>query len=52
MYGFYKLRRNRLLTGTLAGLADKFKWDVWLVRAIFLAIVLLTKIAWLAMILY
>jgi phage shock protein PspC (stress-responsive transcriptional regulator) len=52
MYGFYKLRRNRLLTGTLAGLADKFRWDVWLVRAIFLAIVLLTKIAWLAMILY
>lgn len=52
MYGFYRLRRNRLLTGVLSGLADKYKWDIWLVRAIFLAISLLTKIGWLAIGLY
>lgn len=52
MYGFYRLRRNRLLTGVLAGLADKFKWDIWIVRGIFFAICILTKIGWLAIGLY
>ena len=52
MYGFYKVRRNRLVTGVLSGLADKFKWDIWLVRGIFLAISLLTKLSWLAIGLY
>lgn len=43
MYEFYRLRRNRLLTGVLAGLADKFKWDIWLVRGVFLAILFFTR---------
>lgn len=28
----YKTRRNRLLAGVLAGLADKFKFDLSLIR--------------------
>ena len=48
MYGFYRLRRNKLLTGVLAGLADKFQWDIWLVRGIFLAITIFTKVGLLA----
>lgn len=52
MYGLYRLRRNRLLAGVLAGLADRFSWDIWLVRGIFLAITLLTRIGWLAVVLY
>ena len=52
MYGFYRVRRNRLVTGVLSGLADKFKWDIWLVRGIFLAISLFTRLSWLALVLY
>lgn len=29
---FYKLRRNKVISGVLAGLADKFGWDLSLVR--------------------
>ena len=32
---FYKLRRNRMISGVLAGLSDKFKFDVTLVRLLF-----------------
>ncbi len=52
MYGFYRVKKNRLLTGVLSGLADKCKWDVWLVRGIFLAISLFTRLSWLALGLY
>lgn len=45
MYGFYKTKKNRWLTGVLAGLADRFGWDIWLVRGVFVACVLLTKFA-------
>ena len=40
------------MTGVLSGLADKCKWDVWLVRGIFLAISLFTRLSWLAIGLY
>ena len=48
MYGFYRVKKNRLLTGVLAGLADKFQWDIWLVRGIFLTISIFTKAGLLA----
>ena len=32
---FYKLRRNRAVSGVLAGLSDKFGLDVGLVRFLF-----------------
>ncbi|MGT2753400.1 PspC domain-containing protein [Streptococcus ovis] len=52
MYGFYRTKRNRLLTGVLAGVADRFDWDTRIVRGIFLAIVILTKVGLLAIALY
>lgn len=32
---FYKMRRNRMISGVLAGLSDKWDLDVTLVRFIF-----------------
>lgn len=32
---FYKLRRNRMVSGVLAGLSDKWNFDVTLVRFLF-----------------
>ena len=32
----YKTRRNRLLAGVLAGLADKFKFDLSLIRFLYI----------------
>ena len=32
---FYKMRRNRMISGVLAGLADKWNFDVTLVRFLF-----------------
>ena len=33
---FYKTKRNRLLTGVLAGLADRFKFDLSLIRCLYI----------------
>ena len=33
---FYKTKRNRLLTGVLAGLADRFKFDLSLIRFLYI----------------
>ena len=33
---FYKTKRNRLLTGDLAGLADRFKFDLSLIRFLYI----------------
>lgn len=52
MFGLYRLRRKSLLAGVLSGLADKFNWDIWLVRGIFMAITLLTKVGWILVVLY
>ena len=52
MYGFYRLKRSKLLTRVLADLADKFQWDIWLVRGIFLAISIFTKAGLLAVAFY
>lgn len=32
---FYKKHRGKLVSGVLAGLADKFQWDLSLVRILF-----------------
>ena len=32
---FYKMRRNRMVSGVLAGLSDKWNFDVTLVRFLF-----------------
>ena len=33
---FYKTKRNQLLTGVLAGLADRFKFDLSLIRFLYI----------------
>lgn len=38
---FYKIRKNRLVAGVVAGLADKFGWNLTLARV--LAIILLVS---------
>ncbi|MGT2908157.1 PspC domain-containing protein [Streptococcus dentiloxodontae] len=32
---FYKMRKNRIFAGVLAGLCDKFGWDLVLVRILY-----------------
>ena len=38
---FYKIRKNRLVAGVVAGLADKFGWNITLARV--LAIILMVS---------
>ena len=33
---FYKLKKNRLISGVLSGLCDKFDFDLSLVRFVFI----------------
>ena len=33
---FYKLKKNRLISGVLSGLSDKFDFDLSLVRFLFI----------------
>lgn len=40
---FYRLKRGRVLAGVLAGLADKYNWDLSLVRILFVVSCLFTK---------
>lgn len=35
---FYKLKQGAVISGVCAGLADKFNWDVTVVRLVFLAL--------------
>lgn len=35
---FYRLKRGRVFAGVLAGLSDKFNWDLNLVRALFIVV--------------
>lgn len=44
MFGIYKERNGRLLTGVLAGIARRFSWDVWKVRAVFFVLCLLGRL--------
>lgn len=43
MYGFYKQKRGKIISGVLAAVASRFNWDVWLTRGIFVAIVVLFR---------
>lgn len=40
---FYKLKRNRYFAGVLAGLSDKYKWDINLVRALYVLFSMFTS---------
>lgn len=42
--GFYKMRQGKSVAGVLAGLADKFGWDLPLTRILFVLAVLFTNI--------
>lgn len=44
MTEFYKLRRNKAVSGVLAGLADRFDWDVSLLRVLFALAIIFTNI--------
>ncbi|MGT2711038.1 PspC domain-containing protein [Streptococcus oriscaviae] len=52
LLGFYKQRLGRVLAGVLAGISDRFHWNVSLVRIIFVVICLLGKIGLLAIAAY
>lgn len=40
---FYKMRKNRMLAGVIAGLADKFGWDLALARILAVILMLSTQ---------
>lgn len=52
MFGFYRIKRKGWLTGVLAGIADRFQWDVRIVRAIVFAIALLSRLGFFVIVLY
>lgn len=52
MYGFYKKRSGKLALGVLAGLANRFNWDVWLVRLIFLVLTIFSQLGLLFVLAY
>ena len=43
MSQFYRLRKGRLAFGVVAGLSDKFGWDVSVARLIFLLFMLFSQ---------
>lgn len=40
---FYKMRKNRMIAGVIAGLADKFGWDLSLARVLAVILMLTTQ---------
>lgn len=40
---FYKTRKNRLVAGVVAGLADKFGWDLALARVLAVILMISTQ---------
>lgn len=44
MTSFYKLRRHKVISGVLAGLSDRFGWDLSLVRVLSVLLVFFTHI--------
>ena len=40
---FYKTRKNRLVAGVIAGLADKFGWDLALARVLAIILMISTQ---------
>ena len=40
---FYKIRKNRLVAGVVAGLADKFGWNLTLARVLAIIIMVSTQ---------
>ncbi|MGT2910558.1 PspC domain-containing protein [Streptococcus cameli] len=52
MFGIYKKTENKVVSGVLAGVAEKFNWDLSLTRMIFVAIVLFSPVSIFAIIAY
>lgn len=50
--GFYKQRNKKLISGVLAGLADRFHWDLPITRIVFIIICLLGRLGLLAIAAY
>lgn len=40
---FYKMRKNKMISGVIAGLADKFGWDLSLARILAVILMLSTQ---------
>ena len=40
---FYKIRKNRLVAGVVAGLADKFGWNLTLARVLAIILMVYTQ---------
>lgn len=51
-FGFYKQRNQKLISGVLAGLANRFHWDLTITRIIFVIICFLGQLGWLAIVAY
>ncbi|MGV3030006.1 PspC domain-containing protein [Streptococcus suis] len=48
----YKCKQEKVLAGVLAGLAHKLGWEVWLVRGLFLASLLIGRASLLTLVFY
>lgn len=51
-FGFYKQRNKKLISGVLAGLADRFRWDLSITRIIFVILCLFGRLGLLAVAAY
>ncbi|MTB64790.1 PspC domain-containing protein [Streptococcus sp. zg-86] len=51
-FGFYKQRTNKLITGVLAGIADRFRLDLSITRIVFFIICLVGRLGLLAIAVY
>lgn len=47
-FGFYKQRNNKLVSGVLAGLTNRFRWELSITRIVFVIICLFGRIGLLA----
>ncbi|MER0122686.1 PspC domain-containing protein [Streptococcus sp. ZJ93] len=52
LFGFYKQRTNKLITGVLAGIADRFRVDLTITRIVFFFICLFGRLGLLAIAAY
>lgn len=44
MTEFYKMRQKKVVSGVLAGLSDRFGWDLSLVRTLFALLIIFTNV--------
>lgn len=51
-FNLYRQKQNKILSGVLAGLANKFGWNLSITRGIFVLLCLLGKLGLLALVVY